>query len=249
MENDNIDAMKKQIAIFKKRLERSEQSRKLTEQAMDHYDLVYRSCIEKLDAQKNLLNIKNSELDLIRLELIVKNKELLEASTIDGLTRIYNRKKICELLDEEFLLAKRDGIKLSVIIIDIDHFKLINDTYGHQTGDQVLFELSLLMKDSLHITEHIGRWGGEEFLMVLPNASAEVGYTIAERIRLKIYRYNFPITQHLTCSFGITEYMKDDTIEQIIKRADLALYQAKEYRNYTCVFKDSNSEMHKKIQL
>ncbi|PKM96252.1 MAG: hypothetical protein CVU84_00625 [Firmicutes bacterium HGW-Firmicutes-1] len=237
MENHNIDALNKQISILKKRLERSEQSRKLTEQAMDHYDLVYRSSIQKLDAQKNLLDIKNSELDLVRLELIVKNKELIEASTIDGLTRIYNRKKICELLDEAYLMAQRDGIILSVIIIDIDHFKLVNDTFGHQVGDQVLFELAQLIKDSLHVKEHIGRWGGEEFLMVLPNACVEMGYVLAERIRLRISRYNFPIAKHLTCSFGITEYKKDDRIEQLIKRADIALYQAKEYRNHCCVFK------------
>ena len=237
MENDNIDAMMRQIAILEKKLQRSEHSRRLIEQAMDHYDLVYRFSIEKLDEQKNLLDVKNKELDLVRLELLAKNDELLEVSTTDGLTRIYNRRKINEIFNEEYLQAQRYGIKFSVITIDVDWFKLVNDTYGHQAGDQVLFELAQLMKGSLRITENIGRWGGEEFFIVLPNTSANDGYILAERIRLKISNYNFQTPRHLTCSFGITEYMQDDSIEKIIKRADTALYKAKEHRNCTCIFK------------
>ena len=236
MENDSKDIMKKQIAILKKKLERSEHSRRLIEQAKDHYDLVYRSSIEKLDMQKNLLDIKNKELDLVRIELLAKNKELEEVSTTDGLTQIYNRRKISEIFNEEYLQARRYGIIFSVIIIDFDWFKLVNDTYGHQIGDQVLIELAQLMKDSLRNTEHIGRWGGEEFFIVLPNTTAKDGYTLAERIRLKISCYKFPTPNHQTCSFGITQYMGDDSIEQIIKRADTALYYAKEHRNCTCIF-------------
>lgn len=235
--SSSIEAMNRQIAILKKRLERSEQSRRLIEQAMDHYGLVYRSSIEKLDIQKNLLDIKNKELDLVRLELISKNKELQEASTIDGLTQIYNRRKISEILNEQYLQVQRYGCNLAVSMLDIDWFKTVNDTYGHQTGDRVLVELAQLMKDNLRITEYIGRWGGEEFLIVLPNTNAQGGYEISERIRLIISRHNFPIPKHLTCSFGITEYIKDDSIEQIIKRADNALYRAKEQRNCTCISK------------
>ncbi|MCB2307973.1 GGDEF domain-containing protein [Clostridium estertheticum] len=218
-------------------MQRSEHSRRLIEQAMDHYDLVYRFSIDKLDEQKNLLDVKNQELDFKRLELLAKNEELQEVSTTDGVTRIYNRRKINEIFNEEYLQAQCYGINFSVIIIDVDWFKLVNDTYGHQAGDQVLFELAQLMKDSLRITEYIGRWGGEEFFIVLPNVSANDGYALAERIRLKVSNYNFGTPKHLTCSFGITEYMKDDSIEKIIKRADMALYQAKERRNCACIFK------------
>ncbi|MBX4258781.1 GGDEF domain-containing protein [Clostridium estertheticum] len=218
-------------------MQRSEHSRRLIEQAMDHYDLVYRSSIDKLDAQKNLLDVKNQELDFKRLELLAKNAELQEVSTTDGVTRIYNRRKINEIFNEEYLQTQRYRISFSVIIIDVDWFKLVNDTYGHQAGDQVLFELAQLMKGSLRINEYIGRWGGEEFFIVLPNTSANDGYVLAERIRLKVSNYNFGTPKHLTCSFGITEYMKDDNIEKIIKRADMALYQAKERRNCACIFK------------
>ena len=236
MDNDNVDGMVRQIAILKRKLQRSEYSRKLIEQAMDHYDLVYRSSIDNLDEQKNLLDVKNKELDLIRLELLVKNEELQEASTTDGLTQIYNRRKINEIFNEEYLKAQRYGVNFSAIIIDVDWFKLVNDTYGHQAGDQVLFELAQLIKNSLRITEHIGRWGGEEFFIVLPNAYANDGYTLAERIRLKISNYDFRTPNHLTCSFGIAEYMQDDSTEKIIKRADMALYKAKEHRNCVCIF-------------
>jgi len=186
--------------------------------------------------QKNLLDIKNKELDLVRIELLAKNKKLEEVSTTDGLTQIYNRRKISEIFNEEYLQAQCYGIIFSVILIDFDWFKLVNDTYGHQIGDQVLIEVAQLMKDSLRNTEHIGRWGGEEFFIVLPNTSAKDGYTLAERIRLKISCHKFPTANHQTCSFGITEYMGDDSIEQIIKRADTALYHAKQHRNCTCIF-------------
>ncbi|MBU3072811.1 GGDEF domain-containing protein [Clostridium estertheticum] len=237
MENYNIDVMIRQIAILEKKLQRSEHSRRLIEQAMDHYDLVYRSSIDKLDAQKNLLDVKNQELDFKRLELLAKNAELQEVSTTDGVTRIYNRRKINEIFNEKYLQAQCYKISFSVIIIDVDWFKLVNDTYGHQAGDQVLFELAQLMKCSLRTTEYIGRWGGEEFFIVLPNTSANDGYVLAERIRLKVSNHNFGTPKHLTCSFGITEYMKEDSIERIIKRADMALYQAKERRNCACIFK------------
>lgn len=238
--NHSVETLLKQIEILKKRLERSEHSRRLMEQAKDHYDLVYRSSIEKLDAQKNLLDIKNKELDLIQLELLAKNQALLEASTIDALTRIYNRRKISELLQEEFLHAQRYQLFFSIILIDIDWFKLVNDTYGHQVGDQVLHVVSQLMKDSLRVTEHIGRWGGEEFMIVLQNTNAEKAYILAERIRLKIAGYSFPTANHLTCSFGIAEYSDDTYIETIIKKADKALYQAKETRNASHIYNELN---------
>jgi len=236
MENDHNDALMKKMAILKRKLERCEQSRRLIEAAKDHYDLVYRSSIDKLDAQKSLLDIKNNELDLARLELLAKNKELQIVSTTDGLTQIYNRRKIIEIFNEEYLRVKRYGTMFSVIILDVDRFKLVNDNFGHQAGDQVLFDLAQLMKNNLRITEHIGRWGGEEFFIVLPNTSANDGYLLAERLRLKIANYNFQAPRNITCSFGITEYKEEDNNEQIIKRADTALYEAKINRNCSCVF-------------
>lgn len=235
METDSYEAAKRQIALLERKLERCEQSRTLLEQAKDHYDLVYRSIIERLDEQKKLMDIRNAELEQLRSEMIIKNEELQILSTIDGLTQIYNRRKISEKLEEEYFRAQRYGTKFAVILIDIDWFKSINDTYGHQVGDAVLFDLAQIMKETLRMTEQVGRWGGEEFFAVLPNTSAEEGYTLAERIRLKIAAYRFEADKQLTCSFGVTEYEENDGLEQIIKRVDEALYLAKEHRNSSCI--------------
>lgn len=236
MESESNDDLKKQIIILKKKLERCEQSRILIEQAKDHYDLVNRSSIEKLDAQKNLLDSKNKELDTVRLELLAKNLALEESSITDGLTQIYNRRKISEKLNEEYLRAQRYNGIFSVILADIDWFKSINDNFGHPTGDKVLYEIAQLIKHSLRITEYVGRWGGEEFFIVLPNTNAADAYILSERIRNSIADTVFLTTRQITCSLGITEHIQNNSLEDIISRADIALYRAKNNRNSSCIY-------------
>jgi len=236
MESESNDDLKKQIIILKKKLERCEQSRRLIEQAKDHYDLVNRSSIEKLDAQKNLLDSKNKELDTVRLELLTKNLALEKSSITDDLTQIYNRRKISEKLNEEYLRAQRYNGIFSVILADIDWFKSINDNFGHPTGDKVLYEIAQLIKSSLRITEYVGRWGGEEFFVVLPNTNAANTYVLSERIRLNIAETVFVANSRITCSLGITEYLRSDSLEDIISRADIALYRAKNDRNSSCIY-------------
>lgn len=236
MESETNEDLIKQIRILKKKLERCEQSRRLIEQAKDHYDLVNRSLIEKLDAQKNLLDSKNKELDIVRLELIAKNLALEESSITDGLTQIYNRRKISDILNDEYQRVLRYKDTFSVILADIDWFKYINDTYGHPAGDKVLYEIAQLMNRCLRVTEHIGRWGGEEFFIVLPNTTAAEAYNLSERIRIKIADTIFQTTRQITCSFGITEYVQNDCLEDIISRADIALYRAKNDRNRSCIY-------------
>jgi len=236
MESESNDDLKKQIIILKKKLERCEQSRRLIEQAKDHYDLVNRSSIEKLDAQRNLLDSKNKELDIVRLELLSKNLALEESSITDGLTQIYNRRKISEMLNGEYLRAKRYNGIFSVILADIDWFKSINDNFGHPTGDKVLYEIAQLIRRSLRITEYVGRWGGEEFFIVLPNTNAGDAYILSERIRIIIADTIFVSARQITCSLGITEYIQNDSLEDIISRADIALYRAKNIRNSSCIY-------------
>jgi len=137
MENDSRNSFIKQIAVLTKKLERCEQSRILIERAKDHYDLVNQSLIERLDKQKDLLDKKTRDLDAAHLEMMAKNRELEEVSTTDGLTRINNRRRINDILSEECLRAQRYGIRFSVILIDIDFFKNINDNFGHPAGDKV----------------------------------------------------------------------------------------------------------------
>jgi len=134
------------------------------------------------------------------------------------------------------LRALRYGKIFSVILVDIDWFKSVNDTYGHPAGDKVLYEIARHIKSCLRITEHVGRWGGEEFFVVLPSTNAADAYILSERIRLNIVKTVFLENSRITCSSGITEYLQNDSLEDIISRADIALYRAKNKRNISCIY-------------
>lgn len=167
-------------------------------------------------------------------ELVAKNIALEVASTTDILTGLKNRQKLDEILQYELNRAKRYDSDLCIIMIDIDHFKDVNDTFGHITGDEVLVEFASLLNESIRTTDTIGRWGGEEFLLICPLTTEENSVAMAEKLRKKVETAVFPIVGSLTASFGIACYIPGDNINSIIKRADAALYDAKELRN-TCV--------------
>ena len=161
--------------------------------------------------------------------IIVEQKEKLEElSTIDQLTKTYNRRKFDELISGEIERANRYKHNFSVIMFDVDHFKQVNDRYGHQVGDKVLVEISSLVKRNLRKTDSIIRWGGEEFVVIaaetiLPNAGI-----LGEKLRELIHSHIFPGPGHITSSFGITDYIKGETADTLMKRVDKALYAAKE---------------------
>lgn len=152
-----------------------------------------------------------------------------DLSLIDDLTQVANRRRINELCEIEFNRAKRYQTPFSIILIDVDNFKSINDNYGHLTGDEVLKTLASFMSKRIRSTETIGRWGGEEFIIILPQASIENAALAAEKLRKQIPEIKFAnLKEPLTCSFGIAEFKKDDTLDNLIERADNALYKAKE---------------------
>ena len=162
----------------------------------------------------------------------IKNKEILEKkleklSTIDALTNVYNRFKIQDILKKEISFARRNNLPLSVIFFDIDNFKLINDTYGHIIGDIVLKELTDMIKKHIRDYDYLGRWGGEEFLIILPNTNLSNAVSVAEKLRKIIQEHNFKHIGHLTCSFGVTELKESDTLESLIIRVDDLMYKAK----------------------
>ena len=163
------------------------------------------------------------------LYLIIKNKnkELVKLSTTDELTNIYNRRKIEEVLQEEIYRSQKFNSNFALILLDIDYFKDVNDTYGHQIGDIVLTQFANILKDSLRKTDFIGRYGGEEFMLICPGINENEIFKVIESLRLKIANANFKKVGKKTASFGITSYRKDDKVETIIKRVDDALYQAK----------------------
>ncbi len=148
-------------------------------------------------------------------------------SGIDELTNIYNRKKFNKLLKRKINDYSQLDLDLSLVMFDIDNFKKINDEYGHSFGDKVIIEIVEIVNESIRENDIFARWGGEEFLIIIPNNNLEASVKIANRIREEIENYNFDKVETVTCSFGVVEYQKEDTINKMIKRADEALYNAK----------------------
>ncbi|OGJ89276.1 MAG: hypothetical protein A2268_10340 [Candidatus Raymondbacteria bacterium RifOxyA12_full_50_37] len=175
-------------------------------------------------------------------ELDQKNKELMKLSITDGLTKLYNHRFLQERFDFEFKRAKRYSGLLSCLIIDLDHFKQVNDTYGHQFGDLVLCEIAEILKRKSREVDICGRYGGEEF-MILTNLSLQDATIFAERIHGAVEKNVFSNgthSIHITISVGIADYRNDITTkQQLIERADTALYQAKhEGRNTVRIWKE-----------
>jgi len=131
--------------------------------------------------------------------------------------------------------AERYNTIFSIIIMDIDFFKKVNDKYGHKVGDNVLVKIAEILKKNTRNLDVLGRWGGEEFLIICTETDINKAIVIAQKIRLKIEKHNFSIAGHLTCSFGVSQYNKNDKNESTFRRADKALYKAKNSgRNKVC---------------
>lgn len=158
---------------------------------------------------------------------ITDKKRIEELSITDTLTGIYNRLKLDELCDYEIQQSYRYKTPMSLLIIDIDHFKNINDTYGHQVGDKVLQEVTQLISKNIRATDSLGRWGGEEFLMLLPKTDYDYALNFAQKIRKLIDDSVFNSVEHLTISIGVTEFQTGDNEKTLLERADKALYEAK----------------------
>lgn len=157
-----------------------------------------------------------------------RSREFETRANYDALTRIYNRRRFLELLEHAMESSKRLHHELSIIFFDIDHFKKINDTYGHNTGDDVLRGLSALVSGAIRKSDIFARWGGEEFLILLESTSLENAARMAEKLRKTIMEHDFPEVKSLTCSFGVSTYSAEEKGEDFINRADSALYKAKE---------------------
>jgi polar amino acid transport system substrate-binding protein len=165
---------------------------------------------------------------LIRLKWLESARLKLEEMTFtDSLTQVFNKRKINIALEQYINIAKYKNTPLSVIFCDIDNFKKINDTYGHLEGDKVLREIGNLLKANLREYDLVGRWGGEEFLIILPMTNLEEAEFVAEKLRVKISKHPFSDNYSVTCSFGVTSFKKGDNLESLTKRADDLMYKAK----------------------
>jgi len=163
---------------------------------------------------------------------IQNEKKLLERMAYrDPLTNIYNRQMFNKMLRREKENMKRHHDSLSLIMFDIDHFKKVNDTYGHDIGDKVLVTLTKLITKNLRQNDLFARWGGEEFMILLPRADANIAYNIAQKLRQIIEQYKDNIIPSFTVSFGVTEILGIDKEQSCFIRVDKALYSAKINRN------------------
>ena len=160
--------------------------------------------------------------------LVAANQELEHLARVDALTGLQNRNSANERLRQEFLRLKRSGHLYVVLYMDIDYFKTINDTYGHDTGDQVLRHVATVLKHTLRESDFVARYGGEEFLAVLPDTNAEGALRLAETVRQTVSRHSFPVAERVTVSVGVAMATDQDKNEEVaVRRADAALYQAK----------------------
>jgi len=181
-----------------------------------------------LNFMKDIENKDNAVLTFVD---ITKEKELsdklLKESTEDALTGIYNRRYLEEKLEEYMNLAQRHNRPLSLIMFDIDFFKYVNDSFGHDVGDKVLKAISKMVSENIRNTDIFARYGGEEFIIIAPETTKEDAKTLAEKLRVFIENLYLEDGIHVTCSFGVASLEKPDTKETLLKRVDDALYEAK----------------------
>ena len=173
------------------------------------------------------LSLKNVMLEKEIMERLKIEADLLHLATIDPLTSIPNRRKFNEVLDYELRRDSRYDNNLSLILCDLDNFKYVNDEHGHNIGDNVLKDFVQLISNNIRKTDIFARWGGEEFVLLLPETDMHTAIEMADKLRLTAEKYQHPTAGKVTASFGVTQFMKGDNETKFINRADDALYKAK----------------------
>ncbi|NOQ30320.1 MAG: diguanylate cyclase [Helicobacteraceae bacterium] len=184
------------------------------------------------EKQFQLINKHNAQLEeevksrTIELEKV--NKNLKRLATTDMLTQLNNRSKIDELLHTKHDSYLRYKKVFSIIMLDIDFFKSVNDEYGHLVGDYLLKAISSILKDHIRSSDVIGRWGGEEFLIVCEDTELDGAYALSEHLRQTIEKFEFDYVKHKTVTFGIAQMQEYVSLDALIKKADDALYEGKQ---------------------
>ncbi|MEO4047825.1 GGDEF domain-containing protein [Pseudomonas sp. CAU 1711] len=161
-----------------------------------------------------------------KVTFLHQNQLVLNAN-LDGLTGLWNRACSERLLAEEIARAQRYATPFSLIMIDIDHFKSVNDCHGHAVGDNVLREFARLLRSSVRAVDKVGRLGGEEFVVLLPQSDAAQAMAVAYTLQQRIRQFAFDTVNSRTASFGVTQFRRDDSPQSMLDRADRALYRAK----------------------
>jgi diguanylate cyclase (GGDEF)-like protein len=164
---------------------------------------------------------------LVVVRNFTRQKQAERMAAMDPLTHAYNRRKFSELLDQEIKRVERNDKSFSMVMLDIDHFKKINDTHGHDAGDYVLKRMTNLIRENIRDVDILSRYGGEEFVIILPERNLKVAIAVAERIRKVIESACFDKVGQITISAGVSDFMQGDSRESVFKKADKALYIAK----------------------
>ncbi len=207
--------------------------------------------IEQL--RKQLIST-SSELNSVNRQLQKKNAQLEQATAqleemarTDPLTKLSNRRAFYESIVKEVIRFERNKRPFSIVMMDIDHFKKVNDTYGHDCGDYVLVTISNLIRSEIRKQDLLGRWGGEEFIMLLPDTDTKGACKLAEKIRTNIEKADFKYFKYsftVTLTFGVCEFTQQYKIKECITYADQALYQGKKSgRNKVIVYSNKPSEV------
>jgi polar amino acid transport system substrate-binding protein len=191
----------------------------------------------KLRVAKKQTDCVLSELREAQKLMEKQNEQLEILSVTDKLTGLYNRMKLDNELKSELKRAERYGESFGVIILDIDHFKNVNDKYGHLAGDKILISMAEILKENIREVDTAGRWGGEEFLILTPQANREGLITMAENMKKLIATHPFCCVDKMTVSFGTALWQKGDNPESIVSRADAGLYESKQNGRNRVTFK------------
>ena len=174
------------------------------------------------------LVVARRQTQVVKDQLQVKNEELERLAVTDLLTGLYNRVKLDQVLNDEVLRFKRYNNLLSLIILDIDYFKKVNDNFGHQAGDKVLQEVAATLRDNIRDVDIVGRWGGEEFMVICPETDLAGAKFVAEKLRAIMEYQDMDKVGNVTSSFGVAELGDGEEDADLIRKADSALYKAKE---------------------
>jgi diguanylate cyclase (GGDEF)-like protein len=180
-----------------------------------------------------LLSVSRLRADYYRNQ--AKMEAMRQVASTDPLTGLLNRRAMSDHLAAAHSLVQRGSQTMSVILLDVDHFKQINDRGGHALGDQVLVQLATCLQDGLRTSDRLGRWGGEEFIVMAPATDRSSACELAERIRHAVAELAWPQGHRVTLSLGVAQCRRDDSVDALIQRADHALYAAKAAgRNRVC---------------
>ena len=188
---------------------------------MGEFSRAFNSMVVALDEARAELARRNDELQALALQLE-------ELATHDALTGAFNRRKLDEVVQAEIARSQRYGQPVSLMILDADHFKRVNDAFGHEAGDRVLVALAETLREGIRTVDVLARWGGEEFIVLCPSIDLHEAAELAERLRTSVAARDLGAAGRLTVSLGVAQYRRGEKAGELFGRADAALYRAKE---------------------